>query len=59
MLTVVDNFSRECLSNHTGKLLKGEDVVGVTEALWVLDKRSQVRIQTDNGSEFISKNLDK
>lgn len=59
MLTVVDNFSRECLSNHAGKSLKGEDVVSVTEALWVLDKRSQVRIQTDNGSEFISKNLDK
>ncbi|MFP1972636.1 integrase core domain-containing protein, partial [Lonsdalea quercina] len=29
------------------------------EALRVLDKRLPVRIQTDNGSEFISKNLDK
>lgn len=59
MLTVVDNFSRECLAIYAGKSLKGEDVVGVMEALRVLDKRLPVRIQTDNGSEFISKSLDK
>ncbi|SQI23210.1 transposase [Salmonella enterica subsp. arizonae] len=39
--------------------LKGEDVVRIMEALRVLDKRLPVRIQTDNGSEFISKSLDK
>ncbi|EBM5748913.1 IS3 family transposase [Salmonella enterica] len=53
-LTVVVNFSRECLAIHAGKLLKGEDVVRIMEAL-----RVPVRIQTDNGSEFISKSLDK
>lgn len=53
-LTVVDNFSRECLAIHAGKSLKGEDVVRIMEAL-----RVPVRIQTDNGSEFISKSLDK
>ncbi|WP_440515063.1 IS3 family transposase [Serratia sarumanii] len=58
-LTVVDNFSRECLAIHAGKSLKGEDVVRVMEALRVLDRRLPVRIQTDNGSEFISKSLDK
>ena len=58
-LTVVDNFSRECLAIHAGKSLKGEDVVSRVEALRVLDKRLPVRIQTDNGSEFISKSLDK
>ena len=58
-LTVVDNFSRECVAIHVGKSLKGEDVVSIVEALRVLDKRLPVRIQTDNGSEFISKNLDK
>lgn len=58
-LTVVDNFSRECLAIHAGKSLKGEDVVRIMEALRVLDKRLPVRIQTDNGSEFISKSLDK
>ncbi len=59
VLTVVDNFSRECLAIHAGKSLKGEDVVAVMEALRLLSKRQPVRIQTDNGSEFISKSLDK
>ncbi|ENO9331615.1 IS3 family transposase [Salmonella enterica] len=58
-LTVVDNFSRECLAIHAGKSLKGEDVVRIMEALRVPDKRLPVRIQTDSGSEFISKSLDK
>lgn len=58
-LTVVDNFSREYLAMHAGKSLKGEDVVRVMEALRVLDKRLPVRIQTENGSECISKSLDK
>ena len=58
-LTVGDNFSRECLAIHAGKSLKGEDVVSVMEALRVLVERLPVRIQTDNGSEFISKSLDK
>ena len=58
-LTVVDNFSRECVAIHAGKSLKGEDVVGVMERLRVLGKRLPVRIQTDNGSEFILKSLDK
>ncbi len=30
-LTVVDNFSRECVAIHAGKSLKGEHVVGVME----------------------------
>ncbi|MFU9554158.1 DDE-type integrase/transposase/recombinase, partial [Klebsiella pneumoniae] len=45
-LTVVDNFSRECVAIHAGKSLKGEDVVGVMERLRVLGKRLPVRIQT-------------
>ena len=34
-------------------------MVGVMERLRVLGKRLPVRIQTDNGSEFILKSLDK
>ncbi|QQJ12947.1 hypothetical protein [Salmonella enterica] len=44
---------------HAVKSLKGGDVTSLIEALMVLDKRLPVRIQTDNGSVFISKNLDK
>lgn len=43
-ITVVDNFSRECLASHAGKSLKGEDVVRIMEALRVPDKRVPVRI---------------
>ena len=38
-LTVVDNFSRECVAIHAGKSLKGEDMVGVMERLQELGKR--------------------
>ena len=48
-----------CLAINAGKSLKGGKVVGVKEGLRVPDKRLSVRIQTDNGSEFISKSLDK
>ncbi len=54
---MVDNFSRECLAIYAGKFLKGGDVVSVMETLRVLGKRLPVSIQTDNGSEFISKSL--
>lgn len=40
---------------HAVKSLKGGDVTSLIEALMVLDKRLPVRIQTDNGSVFISK----
>ncbi len=32
-LTVVDNFSRQCVAIHVGQSLKGEDVVGSDERL--------------------------
>lgn len=44
-LTVVDNFSRECLAIHVGKSLKGDDVVTVTEAIRVVHNRLPVCIQ--------------
>ena len=57
-LTVVDNFSRQCVAIHVGQSLKGEDVVGVMDRLRVQHNRVPERIQVDNGSEFISKALD-
>ncbi|WP_425591799.1 IS3 family transposase [Chitinophaga polysaccharea] len=58
-LTVVDNYSRECLAIHIGKSLKGSDVVSVLEQLRVGNGIIPKRIQTDNGSEFISKEMDR
>jgi len=58
-LTVVDNFSRECLAIHVGHSIRGEQVVSVMEGLKRFLERIPQRIQTDNGSEFISKIMDK
>ncbi len=58
-LTLVDNFSRECLEIEVGQSLKGEDVVQVMERMRLTRGVLPERIKVDNGSEFISKALDK
>lgn len=58
-LTVVDNFSRECLDIHVDHAVKGQHVVSRLEWLRLFAGRKPHRIQVDNGSEFISKALDK
>ena len=57
-LTVVDNFSRECLAIVMGQSLRGEDVVETLEYLRQ-ERGSPRRVQADNGPEFISIVLDK
>jgi putative transposase len=58
-LTIVDNYSRQCLAIHVGQSLKAKDVVTVMNRLQLLYLTVPERIQVDNGSEFISKALDK
>jgi putative transposase len=58
-LTIVDNYSRECLEIEVGQCLKGEDVVRVMERMKLTRGVVAERIKVDNGSEFISKALDK
>lgn len=58
-LAIVDNFSRQCLAIHVGQSLKGEDVVAVVQRLHQELGLVPERIQVDNGSEFISKALDR
>ena len=58
-LTIVDNFSRECLAIYVNQGIRGEQVVDVMNELKQLENRCPVRVQVDNGSEFISKSLDK
>ena len=58
-LTVVDNFSRQCLAIHVDHSVKADQVVSTMEGLRLFAGRSPQRIQVDNGSEFISKALDK
>ena len=57
-LTLVDNFSRECLAIEVGQSITGQNVAAVMDRL-VQDRGVPDRIQCDNGSEFISRVLDK
>jgi putative transposase len=57
-LTVVDNYSRECLAIEVGQHLRGEDVVTVMNRLKV-EYGIPRSIKVDNGPEFISRDLDK
>lgn len=58
MLTVVDCFTRECLAIDIGQSLKGEDVVATLTRICA-ERGLPATIKTDNGSEFISKAMDK
>jgi putative transposase len=57
-LTIVDNFSRECLAIEVGQHIKGEDVVRVVDRIKIT-RGKPCFIKVDNGPEFISKELDK
>ena len=58
MLTVVDCFTRECLAIDVGQSLKGDDVVDSLNRI-AAQRGLPATIKTDNGSEFISKAMDK
>ena len=57
-LTIVDNYTRECLAIDVGASLKGEDVVTALARI-VAARGKPKTIKTDNGSEFISKAMDR
>jgi putative transposase len=57
-LTLVDNFSRECLAIEVGQHQRGVDVVDVLKRM-AMDHGLPRSIRLDNGPEFISKELDK
>lgn len=57
-LTLVDIFSRECLAIEVGQRMTGEDVVRVLNVVLSYRNKPQ-QIFLDNGSEFISKVLDR
>ena len=57
-LTVVDNHTCESLAITVGASLKGEDVVNILLRITAQRGRPQT-IKVDNGSEFISKAMDR
>ena len=59
VLSVVDNYSRECSEIEVGQFLKGDDVVRMMKRVNLTRSVVPWKIRVDNGSEFISKFLDK
>ena len=57
-LTVVENYSRESLAIDVGQNLKGEDVVNTLNRI-TTERGLPATIKVDNGSEFISKVMDR
>lgn len=57
-LTIVENYSLECLAIEAGQSMTGAKVAAVIERL-VRERGAPDRIQCNNGREFISKVLDK
>ena len=58
-LTVFDNFSRKCLAIFADQSIKGAHVTDIVSQLSGEAGGPPERIQVDNGSEFISKALDR
>lgn len=58
-LTIVDNYSSKCMAIEVGQGLKGNYVVSVLEELRLFHQAVPRKIQVDNGSEFISKEVDR
>ncbi len=59
ILAIVDNYSKKCLSLLARKSLKGEDVQQELRKIALCEGVATERIQCDNGSEFISKEVDR
>ena len=56
---IVDNCSKKCLSLLAGKSLKGVDVRQELSNIALCENTLPQRIQCDNGSEFISREVDR
>lgn len=59
ILTVVDNYSKKCPGLYAEQQVKGADVVEFLNYLKQVEGCAPERLQVDNGSEFISKELDR
>jgi len=54
MLNIIDEFTRECLTNRVGRKLKAVDVIDTLSDLFILHGVPG-HIRSDNGPEFIAK----
>jgi putative transposase len=58
VLTVIDQCTRECLAIYAAQSIKAAKVIETMDKL-IIQRGIPARIQTDNGSEFASKALDR
>jgi putative transposase len=58
ILAIVDNYSKKCLSLMVGQSLRGVDVREELSNIALYEGVVPERIQCDNGSEFISREVD-
>ncbi len=63
-MTIVDNYSRQCLAIHADPSIRGRDVTEIVSAICTQHGQTPERIQVDNGGpwrsiEFISQALDR
>ena len=54
VLTLIDEFTRQCISLTVARRLKAKDVLAALERA-ITDRGAPGKIRSDNGSEFISK----
>ena len=57
-LTIVDNYTRECLAIEVGQRLTGDDVAATLNRIKAVRGLPQT-FKVDNGSEFISRVMDR
>lgn len=56
LLTVVDEFTRECLAIRVERSLQSQDVIETLQLLFQ-DKGTPLYLRSDNGAEFIARSL--
>ena len=56
MLTIIDEYTRECLSIHTQRRIKAPEVLYKLSELFIT-KGVPDHIRSDNGSEFSAKSV--
>ena len=56
ILSILDEYSRECLALHVARKLTAHDLIEVMERL-VTERGAPEHIRSDNGSEFIARAL--
>ena len=56
ILSVIDEYSRECLALHVARKLTAADLIEVMEKL-VTQRGTPAHIRSDNGSEFVARTL--